>query len=245
MPKFFVENKQIKNNKIYITGDDVKHITSVLRLTVKDEIVITDKENNESYYAEIVGIDKEQVSCDIKKKVLETTESSIDITVFQGLPKAEKMEYIIQKTTEIGAKYIIPVKMKRCIVKIDEKDERKKIERWQKIAEVAAKQSGRDFIPTIGKVESLNTVYDKIKEYDLFLIAYEKEEQNTLKEELKKYLSAKKIAVLIGPEGGLDEEEVEKLKQAGAKVITLGKRILRTETAPITLVSNIIYELEM
>ena len=156
------------------------------------------------------------------------------------------MELIIQKTTEIGVSKIIPVEMARCIVKLDEKDAKKKIERWQKVAEGAAKQSKRDKIPKIEEKIKLKDIQSKIDEYDIFLIAYEEEIKNSLKKQLK-MLNKKekyKIGVLVGPEGGIAKEEIEMLKGENVKLVTLGKRILRTETAPIVITSNIIYELE-
>ena len=180
----------------------------------------------------------------IIEKIDSKVETNIDITVYQGLPKADKMELIIQKVTEIGVKTIVPVAMERCIVKLDEKEAIKKQDRWQKIAEVAAKQSKRDIIPEIDSLIKIEKLYDKINEYDLFIVAYEDEEKLTLKEVLKQNSNVKNIAVLIGPEGGIDLKEIEKLKQNGAIVVTLGNRILRTETAPIVISSNIIYELE-
>ena len=160
------------------------------------------------------------------------------------------MELIIQKSVEIGANSIIPVKMKRCVVKIDEKSENKKIERWQKIAESAAKQSGRDIIPQIANVTKIDELAKRITQYDIVIVCYENEQKNKLKTELlqlknnmKEYLEIK-IAVVIGPEGGLEENEVELLKQNGAKVVTLGKRILRTETVALNVLSIIMYEFE-
>lgn len=173
-----------------------------------------------------------------------SVETNIDITIYQGLPKADKMDLIIQKTTEIGVKQIVPVAMERSIVKLNEKDAKKKIERWQKIAQVAAKQSKRDIIPKIENIIKICELCDEIKEYDLFLVAYENEEETTLKQILRQNREIKKIGVLVGPEGGIDNKEIEKLLQSGAKVVSLGKRILRTETAPIAIASNIVYEFE-
>ena len=252
MPKFFVTDAQINNEIITITGADVNHIANVLRMKEGDPLVITNIDQNISYKTYIQEIQKEKIQCKIESKLKETTEPSIAITIFQGLPKAEKMEYIIQKTTEIGVKHIVPVAMQRCIVKLSEKDFTKKRDRWQKIAEVAAKQSGRDHIPQIGELTTVKNISDIINSYNLFLVAYENERNKTLKHELQQLYRKTnventnlKIAVLIGPEGGITEKEIEELCKAGAKVITLGKRILRTETAPIAIASNIIYEFEM
>lgn len=244
MQKFFVKNNQIENDLIYIKGTDVNHIINVLRLKQNDEIQVCNQDTSENYIVQIKEYNNESVICDILKKVDLKTETPFDIDIYQGLPKADKMELIIQKTTEIGAKKIIPVSMERCVVKLTEKDAKKKIERWQKIAEVAAKQSKRDIIPEIEDITNIKKICELVKEYDLFIIAYEEEKQHTLKEVLQNNKEAKKIGVLIGPEGGIDLKEIDILKQAGAKIITLGNRILRTETAPIVITGNIVYELE-
>ena len=158
------------------------------------------------------------------------------------------MELIIQKGTELGVTEFIPVSLKRSIVKISSgKDENKKIDRWQKIAEVAAKQSMRDIVPKVRHIENIKNICNQIKDYDIVLIAYELEEDNYIKNELlkiKKNNSNYKIAVVIGPEGGIDTEEIEDLKKAGAKIVSLGKRILRTETVALQVSSIIMYELE-
>lgn len=244
MQKFFIKSEQINEDKIKILGTDVNHIINVLRLNKNSQIQVCDEDTSQNYIVEVLEYDKEIIVCKILEKINATVESNVNITVYQGLPKADKMELIIQKTTEIGVKKIIPVEMQRSIVKLTSKDECKKIDRWQKISEVAAKQSKRDIIPKIENVQKIDKICDDISEYDLFIVAYEDEDKNTLKEVLKKNNVAKNIAVLIGPEGGIDSQEIQKLKQSGAIVVTLGKRILRTETAPIVISSNIIYELE-
>lgn len=185
--------------------------------------------------------------CDIQDCIKSFVESKVHVTIFQGLPKADKMEYIIQKSTELGAVKIVPVEMVRCVVKLDNKKEDKKIERWQKIAESAAKQSGRDLIPKVEMPININDLCKMIKDFDAVILAYEEEKENTLKNELKKLNKNESIniGVIIGPEGGIDKSEIEKLANAGAKVVTLGKRILRTETASLNIISNIMYEYEM
>lgn len=244
MQKFFVRDEQINGNRIEITGTDVNHIVNVLRMRREDTVQINNLSTSENYIAEIIEYSNESITCNIIQKIASKSETSVDIHIYQGLPKADKMELIIQKTVEIGAKKIIPVSMERCIVKLDEKDSVKKVERWQKISEVAAKQSKRDIIPQIENVIKISDLYEKIQEYDLFIVAYEEENTKTLKEVLKNNNKAIKIGILIGPEGGIDISEIQNLKQNGATIVTLGNRILRTETAPIVLVSNIIYELE-
>lgn len=252
MSKFFVKTEQINNNDIVIIGDDVNHIINVLRMKKTDEIQICNQDTGDNYNAEIVNYSKNEVECKIISKINETTESNVHITLFQGIPKFEKMELIIQKNTEVGIKSIVPVIMERTVVKLDEKIASKKLERWQKIAEIAAKQSMRDIIPQIGNITKLKDI--DTTEFDAVLVAYENEEHNMLKTELQKLERKIKsnnsseqqynIAIVIGPEGGISEKELVMLAEKNAKFISLGKRILRTETAGVVMAGNIIYELE-
>lgn len=246
MQKFFVEENQIENDKINIIGEDVKHISSVLRMQKGEQILIGSKETLETYLTEIEQIEKEKVVAKIIEKLDTQTESNVEIDLYQGLPKADKMELIIQKTTEIGISKVIPVDMVRCIVKLDEKDAKKKIERWQKVAEGAAKQSKRSKIPEIKNKIKIKDLENIISQYDAFIVAYEEENEITLKQELKKLREQEKykIGILVGPEGGITKEEIEKLTSYNAKVVTLGKRILRTETVALNVLSIIMYELE-
>lgn len=246
MPKFFIKNNQVKGEYIDITGDDVNHIKNVLRLKIDDCIQVCNSDTENNYKAQIVSVEKSNIKCSIIEKLNSTVESNVYIHILQGLPKADKMELIIQKCTELGVQEITPVNMERSIVKLNPKDETKKIQRWQKIAEVAAKQSGRDKITQINNIVKFKDIFNVLKDYDAFLVAYEKEKENTLKKELIKLkeVSSPKVAVLIGPEGGIDDEEIKILKTNNTKIITLGKRILRTETAPLAISSIIQYELE-
>lgn len=250
MPKFFVTQEQVNENKqeIKIKGTDVNHLKNVLRIKIEDKIEVCNLENQQNYYCQVKEIEKECITAKILEKIMQTTESNVKVSVFQGLPKAEKMELIIQKAVELGVYDITPVDMKRCIVKLKEKDADKKIQRWQKISEVAAKQCGRNIIPEIHSVISSKDIGDKISGYDVVLVAYEEEKVITLKEELLKLKQKEqdeiKIAIVIGPEGGLENKDVEYWKENGAKVITLGKRILRTETVALQMLSIIMYELE-
>jgi len=246
MYKFFVKEEQIEDDKINIIGEDVNHIKNVLRLEVEEKICICNKNTSQSYMCKIIEFYNNSVICEILEEVLDTTEANTYIHVFQGLPKADKFEYIIEKCTEIGVKEITPVAMKRSIVKLDERDKAKKLERWQKIAEVAAKQSKRDSILKVNNVINLQNIFEKVKDYDILLVAYEEEKENTLKEVLRKFKEKGdlKIAVIIGPEGGIDENEINLCKEKKFTSVTLGKRILRTETAPLVISSNILYELE-
>ena len=185
MYKFFVNNEQISGKHIEIRGSDVNHIVNVLRLGVGSKVIVCDKQNSISYMVEIEKLEKEKVLGLIIEKIEDTTETYINIDLFQGLPKADKMEYIIQKGTELGVKNIFPVILERCIVKIDEKSIVKKIDRWQKIAEVAAKQSKRDIVPKIENVINLENICKNIDKYDIIILAYENENKTSLKEELK------------------------------------------------------------
>lgn len=246
MPKFFIETNQINEDLIYLQGEDVNHIANVLRKKTGENINICNNDTSENFLCRIENIEKEKIICKILEKLEAKSEANIQITIFQGLPKADKLELIIQKCVELGVKEITPINMERCIVKLDNKSEIKKIERWQKIAEVAAKQSGRDSITEINAVENLKSVCNLIQKYDIVLVAYEQEKINTLKSELNKIKNIKnlKIAIVIGPEGGFEHSEIDILRENGAKVITLGERILRTETVGIVMASIIMYELE-
>lgn len=245
MPKFFIEANQMQENKITLLGEDVNHIANVLRKKVGDEINICNISTSENFLCQIEVINKDFITCKKQKVVQTDTEPNAEITIFQGLPKAEKMELIIQKCTELGAKYFVPVQMERCVVKLDSKSQAKKIERWNKIAETAAKQSGRNFIPKVENLINLQNLLNLIQKYDIVLLAYENEENFTFKAAIQtlKNRDNLKLGIIIGPEGGIDIKEVKQLEEAGAKTITLGKRILRTETVALAMTSIIMYEL--
>lgn len=247
MPKFFVTQEQVKNDTIEIVGKDVNHIKNVLRQKIGDKITICNNDTLQDYECEISKIEENKIYCDIKETLNTSSESNVKVTIFQGLPKADKMELVIQKSVELGVFDITPVEMKRCVVKLKENDKKKKIERWHKIAEVAAKQSGRNQIPKINDIIQIKNICQEMEKYDIVLVAYEKEENNTLKQVLKQLkereYSNLKIGVVIGPEGGIEEQEIEMLKENGAEIITLGKRILRTETVALNVLSILMYEL--
>lgn len=247
MPRFFVRNEQIQGKTIEILGEDVKHIKNVLRKQVGDDIEVCNQDTEKSYICEITKIETESILTDIIEE-LQGYDNKVKVDIYQGLPKADKMELIIQKAVELGVNSIIPVDMKRCVVKFDSKTETKKIERWQKIAESAAKQSGRNTIPQIKNVVKIEDIIKNKEQYDLIIVCYENEKQNYIKNELVRLKNINKqeinIAVVIGPEGGLEEKDVIYLEQNGAKIVSLGNRILRTETVALNLLSIIMYELE-
>ena len=243
MPKFFVTQDKITENQIIIDTEDVAHISRVLRLGIGDHVTVCDSQGTD-YETEIAEMEQKQIVCSITEKRASESEPNIKVTLFQGLPKASKMEYIIQKTTELGISEIVPVKLSRCVVKIDnKKDERKKLDRWQKISEAAAKQSGRGIVPQISEIMTLDEVIKRSKEFDLFFVPYECEEQKTLKEVLLSRSDIKTVGFIIGPEGGFDPAETEKLQENGIDTVTLGKRILRTETAGEAVLAMTMYEI--
>ena len=248
MDRFFVQKQHInlETNTCIIEGEDVKHISNVLRMKLDDEIQVCDTDTSNNYIVKLKDFSKDEIIGEIKEKILSEAESNINITIFQGIPKSDKMELIIQKSTELGVKEITP-DMERCVSKISSKDEKKKIERWQKISEVAAKQSGRDIIPKVNNVVKIKDICENIENFDMVIVPYEKEEKfdfkqaiDLAKEQKKENLS---MGIVIGPEGGFDANEIEKMKNFGAQVVTLGKRILRTETVALAMVSVIMYEL--
>ena len=243
MHKFFVEDNQINNEKIAINNDDYNHIVNVLRMKKGDIILITNKDSKETFKCDIEEVKANEVVCNIINRENKNIELNVNIDLFQGLPKADKMEYIIQKCVELGVHKIVPVNMKYCVARI--KDEEKKNIRWNKISEVAAKQCKRNIIPKIEKSINISTLYNEIKVYDLAIVAYENEDNITLKKVLRDNSHIKNIAVIIGPEGGISSGEIEKLKENGARIVSLGNRILRTETAPITILSMMVYEYEL
>jgi len=242
MHNFFVDKSQITGNKIKIVGDDYNHIKNVLRMNSGDKFFVSEMNEEKRYIVAIDKILENEVECLIVEEV-NSTEPSVNLTIFQGIPKADKMELIIQKCTELGISTLYPVEMKYCIGKI--KNERK-IDRWNMIAESAAKQSKRTIIPNIKEAISFKEMIELLKQYDLAIIAYENEKINqTLKEVLIENKNAQNIAIVIGPEGGIAKEEADQLIVNGVQTATLGKRILRTETAAIATTAMIMYEYDL
>ncbi len=241
MYNFFVERDQFYNHTVDITNENFNHIKNVLRMKINDELIVSCNETGNSFLCKISEIGDNKIICEIIEK-RESTEPAVEVTLFQGIPKSDKMELIIQKNVEIGIKNIYPVEMKFCIGKIKDN---KKIVRWQTIAEAAAKQSKRNIIPKIENPISFKEMSELIKGYDLTLIAYENEEKTNIKEVLENNKDVKRIAIIIGPEGGISKGEIESLVNDGAKEVSLGKRILRTETASISMLSMIMYQYDL
>lgn len=244
MHHFFVTPDQVKDDYIYIEGSDVNHVKNVLRMKIGEALEICDG-NNKKYLCEIEEMTSEFVRALIKEELGADTELPSKLYLFQGLPKADKMELIVQKAVELGVYEIIPVATKRAVVKLDDKKASKKVERWNSIAEGGAKQSGRSFIPEVTSVMSYKEALAYASKLDVVLIPYELAEGMA---ETKQIISAieagQSVGIFIGPEGGFETSEVESAIAIGAKAITLGKRILRTETAGLTTLSILMYHLE-
>ena len=245
MSTFYVKNEQVTENKIVIINEDVNHIKNVLRFKIDDKIDVCD-ENGVRYKTKIQTFEKEEVILEILEISNESTECNVNITLFQGLPKSDKMDLIVQKCTELGVKEIVPFISERVIVKLDDKGEAKKQERWQKIAKEAAKQSGRQMVPEIKKAINLKNIIENLSKYDIVIVPYECERELNIKNVLRKLeKNVKNIAVIIGPEGGFSENDIEILEKfEKTKKVSLGPRILRTETAGFAALAMIIYELD-
>ena len=244
MSHFFVTSGQITGDELIILGDDVNHMKNVLRMRSGEAFTAAD-ENGMFYRCEVDTLDKSQVTAKILWKEEGSSELSSKIYLFQGLPKSDKMEMIIQKAVELGAYEIVPVSTKRAIVKLDAKKEASKLKRWQAIAEGAAKQSGRMIVPQIHEVLSFKEALQMAKELDINVIPYEcAKGMDGTREIFGSIKPGMSVGIFIGPEGGFEESEVEEAKALGVHPVTLGKRILRTETAGLTTLSILMYLLE-
>ena len=245
MHRFFVEEPAMGANSITITGGDVNHIKNVLRMSVGDKICVINGQNNKEYYCEITALGSNTVDtriCEIRES---DQELANEIVLFQGLPKSDKMELIIQKAVELGVHTIVPVSTDRTVVKLDAKKEANKRKRWMSISESAAKQSGRLRIPEVTKVVSFKEALEMAGKMDVRLIPYELAEgMEKTREVMSGIQPGQSVAVFIGPEGGFESSEIEKAREIGVQSITLGKRILRTETAGLVTLAMLVYNLE-
>ena len=231
MHRFFIPKPY--KQEMQITGRDAHHIMDVLRMGTGDQLQVV-ADDGISFVGEITAVSMNTVTVSAKEILRETHEPDVRISLLQGLAKGEKMELIIQKAVEIGVVEIFPLAMDHSVVVLDRS-------RWQKIAEAAAKQSKRDMIPDVHEVMKLSQVLQEEK-WDLLVIAYESENRISLKEVLQAHKNAKSIGVIIGPEGGLSNEEVKAAQEAGGIAVSLGRRILRTETAGLVAATAILYE---
>ena len=245
MHHFFVEPSQIQDKKIIITGSDVNHIKNVLRMKIGEEIAVSNGVDNREYRCGIGEYTEQEVICTLRFIKEDGVELPAKIYLFQGLPKADKMEFVIQKAVELGVYEMIPVAAKRCVVKLDEKKAAAKVNRWQGIAEAAAKQSRRGVIPVVHGVMSMQEAIEYTRNMDVKIIPYElAEDMQHTKDMIRSVKPGESIAVFIGPEGGFEESEVQAAIAAGIEPVTLGRRILRTETAGLTVLSWLMYQLE-
>lgn len=238
MHRFFADASAIDGDTARITGEDVAHINKVLRLKENDSIILCDG-NKTDYYCTITELDKTCITLKVDSACPNDAESRVSITLYQGLPKSDKMDFIIQKCVELGVDRIVPVESARCVAKV--KDDEKKRLRWQRIAEEAAKQCGRGIIPQVGSAISFSKAIEA--EHDLKIMPYECERQSNLSDALAGAKGDGTIAIYIGPEGGFKQSEADDALGAGVKTVTLGKRILRCETAGIATVSAVMYAL--
>lgn len=244
MHQFFVDDAQVGRDFITITGPDVNHIKNVLRMR-PGEIVRVSSTGGRDFRCSVLELADTFVQLDILDSDIAGTELLSPIYLFQALPKGDRMEYVIQKAVELGVYEIIPVAMKYCVVRLDEKKALSKVKRWQAIAESAAKQSKRSRIPTVHSVMNYKDAVDYAMECDCRFVPYENEEgMRATAEALSSIHPGDRISVIIGPEGGFSDEEIAMVRK-DMQVISLGRRILRTDTAAITAMSMLMLHLEM
>lgn len=246
MYRFFVTQEQIDSENVTISGDDYNHMRNVLRLKTGEDVLLSTGDDKE-YVCTIKSYDVEleQVCLEITDVFANARELSGKITLFQGYPKGDKLETIVQKAVELGAYEIVPVMMKRCVVKLDDKKSAKKVERLNAIALSAAKQAKRGLIPQVKKVMSIKEACEYAKDFDYILLPYENAAgMDYAKQILETASGQERIGVFIGPEGGFSPEEVDVIEAVGGKTISLGHRILRTETAGMTVLSLLMFMME-
>ncbi len=243
--RFYIKEEQIGADEIRITGSDVNHIKNALRLEVGDWIVACDGAGKD-YVSRIKAWEPDQVVLQVEKVQATGTELPARITLFQGLPKKDKMEWIIQKAVELGVHEVVPVVMKRCVVRLqEEKKIRKKQERWQAIAEAAAKQCDRGIIPVVHTPVTMEQAFDMAECLEYNMIPYELQEGiETSREIVAEACRHASVGIFIGPEGGFEAEEVEQAVGRQIHPLTLGKRILRTETAGMALLSILMFQMQ-
>ncbi len=238
MARFFVAPEQLQQKFIMLTGENAQH-AKVLRLKAGEEVLLCDGQGNECLCT-VSDVSKEQISVVVQSSKASESEAAVRVSVYMAFPKGDKLEHVIQKATELGAYEIVAFPSARCVSKPDEKSLLKKLERWQKIAASAAEQSGRGRIPQVVILGSYQQALERGAKAEKALLFYENEQATTLRMAMEQG-QANTISLLTGPEGGLEEREVEQAKAAGFQVCTLGKRILRCETAPLCALSAVMY----
>lgn len=244
MFNFFAEQDARQGDYFYISGSDYNHIRNVLRMKTGEELLVSC--GGVSSLCRLDGFEGDSAVAEIIKENYQSTDLPVEIYLFQGLPKADKMELIIQKAVELGVHAIIPTEMSRCVVKLDDKKKKSKTQRWQTIAESAAKQSKRSAVPTVYDAVSYKEALSMAEKLDVLMVPYEsKDGMESTKRALDNIKVGSKVGIIIGPEGGFEESEVEKAMAVGGESVSLGKRILRTETAAITAVGMVMLHSEM
>lgn len=244
MYNFFVDESARAGGSFRISGKDYNHICNVLRMQIGDPFLVSC--GGSSSLCRLTRIEDDAVEAEVVEEDYRNTELPVRFYLFQGLPKGDKLELIIQKTVELGVAGIIPVEMSRCVMKLDDKKKKARRERWQSIAEAAAKQSKRNVIPDVSDVLTYKQAMEKAAELDLFLVPYENERgMAQTRDALSRIKPGMSVGILVGPEGGFEEAEIEFARQSGAAVISLGKRILRAETAAVTAVALGMLHVEM
>lgn len=244
MYNFFVDDSARVGDRFLISGKDHNHIRNVLRMQVGDTFLVSC--GGTGSLCRLARMDEDTVEAEIVEEDCRNTELPVRFYLFQGLPKGDKLELIIQKAVELGAAGIVPVEMSRCVVKLDDKKKKARRERWQSIAESAAKQSKRSVIPEVSDVLTYQRAVERAAELDLFLVPYENERgMAATREALERIRPGMSVGILIGPEGGFEDGEMELARRAGGTVISLGQRILRAETAAVTAVAMGMLHVEM
>ncbi len=238
MARFFVTPEELNEDRILLTGENAQH-AKVLRLKAGEDVLVCDGEGMECLCS-VVSVASSEVELEVTERRVCRTEAAVKVSVYMAFPKADKLEHVIQKATELGAWEIVAFPSGRCISKPDDKSLKKKLERWQKIAASAAEQSGRGVIPEVIALPSYPAALERAAKADKALMFYENEHATTLRMALEEG-SFKTVSLLTGPEGGLEEKEVEQARKAGLQICTLGSRILRCETAPLCALSAVMY----
>ncbi len=236
MFNFFVKSEKLSDGRFYIDGADYNHIKNVLRMKTGDTFLVSCE--GASHLCALVSFENDTAVCEVIEENYNDTELPIKIYLFQGLPKSDKMDFIVQKAVELGAYAVIPTEMEHCVVKLDDKKKKQRVERWQSISESAAKQSKRNIIPKVFECMSYKTALEFASTLDLLLVPYESANgMCATKQSLTKITKGMSVGIIIGSEGGFSDTEIEAARQTCGEIISLGKRILRTETAAVTAMS--------
>ena len=238
MVRFFVSAEELEGQELVLTGENAQH-AKVLRLKAGEQVLVCDGEGHECL-CQVLSLDAGELEVSVLERRVSETEAAVRVSVYMAFPKADKLEHVIQKATELGAWEIVAFPSARCVSRPDDKSLKKKLERWQKIAASAAEQSGRGRIPEVIVLDSYRTALERAAQADRPILLYENERATTLKMALEE-APLSTVSILSGPEGGLEEKEVRQAMDAGIRVCTLGKRILRCETAPLCALSAVMY----